>query len=148
MKIVPDSTVLIRAHNRSKAMARRLLHDILEHGHRLVLSNEMIAEVTRVLRYPHFQNLYGLTDADLLEYTQFLQNVSDIVVLDPRYRAPFMRDPNDIDVLQTAERGEADILCTHDGDFYDEAVLSFCATRGIEVCTEKTLMARLAERYI
>ena len=148
MKIVPDSTVLIRAHNRSKAMARRLLHDILEHGHRLVLSNEMIAEVTRVLRYPHFQNLYGLTDGDLLEYAQFLQNVSDIVVLDLHYRAPFMRDPNDIDVMQTAERGEADILCTHDGDFYDEAVLSFCATRGIEVCTEKTLMARLAERYI
>lgn len=55
MKIVPDATVLIRAHNRSKAMARRLLHDILENGHRLVLSNEMIAEVTRVLRYPNFQ---------------------------------------------------------------------------------------------
>jgi putative PIN family toxin of toxin-antitoxin system len=137
VKIVPDATVLIRAHNRSKAMARRLLHDILESGHRLILSNEMIAEVTRVLRYPHFQNLYGLTDADLLEYAQFLQNVSDIVVLDPHYRAPFMRDPNDTDVLQTAERGEADILCTHDGDFYDEAVSSFCATRGIEVCTEK-----------
>jgi hypothetical protein len=43
-----------------------------------------------------------------------------------------MRDPNDTDVLQTAERGEADILYTHDGDFYDDAVLSFCATRGID----------------
>ena len=146
MKIVADATVLIRAHNRSKAIARRLLHDILERGHRLVLSNEMINEVIRVLRYPHFQNLYGLTEADLLEYAQFLQEVSDIVILDPQYRAPFMRDPNDTDVLQTAERGEADILCTHDGDFYDEAVLSFCATRGIEVCTEKTLVARLAGR--
>lgn len=89
MKIVPDATVLIRAHHRSRAFARRLFHEILERGHRLVLSNEMIAEVTRVLRYPHFQGLYGLTDADLLEYTQLLQSVADIVILDPRYRAPF-----------------------------------------------------------
>ncbi len=98
----------------------------------------------KVLRYPHFQNLYGLTDSDLLEYTQFLQNVADIVVLDPQYRSPLMRDPNDAPVLQTAERGGADILCTHDKDFYeDAAVRSFCASSGIEVCTEKTLLARL-----
>jgi len=144
VKIVLDATALIRAHNRSKALARRLLHEILEHGHRLVLSNEMISEAAKVLRYPDFQNLYGLTEADLLEYAQFLQSVSDVVILDPQHRAPFLRDPNDADVLQTAERGEADVLCTHDQDFYeDAAVLSFCATRGIEVCTEKALMARL-----
>lgn len=114
-------------------------------GHRLVLSNEMITETVRVLRYPVFQDLYGLTDTDLLEYVQFLQSVSDLVILDPHHRAPFLRDPNDVDVLQTAERGEADILCTHDRDFYeDAAVLSLCTTRGIEVCTEKVLMARLA----
>jgi hypothetical protein len=35
--------------------------------------------------------------------------VADIVILEPQYRAPFLRDPNDADVLQTAERGEADI---------------------------------------
>jgi putative PIN family toxin of toxin-antitoxin system len=144
VKIVLDATVLIRAHNRSKALARRLLHEILERGHRLVLSNEMISEAVKVLRYPDFQNLFGLSEADLLDYAQFLQSVSDIVILDPHHRAPFLRDPNDADVLQTAERGEADILCTHDKDFYeDRAVLSFCATRGIEVCTEKTLIARL-----
>jgi len=143
VKIVADATVLIRAHNRSKALARRLLHEILERGHRLVLSNEMITETIRVLRYPQFQNLYGLTEADLLEYAQFLQSVADIVILEPQYRAPFLRDPNDTDVLQTAERGEADILCTNDRDFYAGPVLSFCVTRGIEVCTERALIARL-----
>lgn len=146
MRIVPDATVLIRAHNRSRGLARRLLHEILTGGHRLVLSNEMIAEVIRVLRYPHFQNLYGLSDSDLLDYAQFLQTVADIVILDPQYRAPFLRDPNDTDVLQTAERGEADILCTNDGDFFDEAVLSFCAARGIAVCTEKTLIEKIGTR--
>jgi putative PIN family toxin of toxin-antitoxin system len=103
----------------------------------------MIAEVTKVLRYRHFQDLYGLTDTDLLEYALFLQSVADIVILDPQYRVPFLRDPNDADVFQTVERSEADILCTNDGDFFDPAVLSFCATRGIEVCTEGGLMRRL-----
>jgi len=71
------------------------------------MSNEMLAESTKVLRYPRFQTLYGLSDADLLDYTQFLQSISHLVALDPQYRAP-LRDPNDLIVLQTAERGEAD----------------------------------------
>jgi len=134
LKIVTDATVLIRAHKRSRGLARRLLHENLERGHRLVLSNEMIAAAAKVLRYPRFKDLDSLTEADLLEYTQYLQNAADIVVLDPQYSAP---------VLQMAERGEADVLCTHDGDFYDKDLLSFCLSRGIEVCTEATLLPRL-----
>ena len=103
----------------------------------------MLAEATRVPRYPRFQALHGLSDADLLDYIQFLQSISHLVVPDPQYRAP-LRDPNDLIVLQTAERGEADILCTGDGDFYDPIILSYCAARGIEVCDESTLLERLA----
>lgn len=112
MRIVADTTVLIRAHNRSRSLARKILHEILEHDHRLILSNKLIAETVRVLRYPHFQELYGLSDQELLAYAQFLQSVADIVILDPRYQAPRMRDPYDAHVLQTAELGDADILCT------------------------------------
>ena len=64
------------------------------------------------------------------------------MALDPHYRAP-LRDSNDLIVLQTAERGEADILCTDDGDFFDPTILSYCAARGIEVCDELTLLERL-----
>jgi len=117
---------------------------LLQRGHHLVTSNELLAEVTKVLRYPGFQALYGLTEADLLDYTQFLQSVSHVVILDPQYRAP-LRDPNDLIVLQTAERGEPDILCTQDGDFYDQTILSYCTARSIEVCDELTLLMRLAQ---
>jgi putative PIN family toxin of toxin-antitoxin system len=115
---------------------------LLEGGHRLVTSNAILAEVTKVLKYPRFQALYGLTEQDLFEYSQFVQSVSDVVVLDPQYRAP-LRDATDLDVLQTAERGEADILCTYDDDFYDPVVLSYSTARGIEVCDEFTLLDRL-----
>jgi putative PIN family toxin of toxin-antitoxin system len=107
----------------------------------LVLSNEIIVEVTKVLRYPKFRSLYGLAESDLLEYAQFLQSVADMIILDSQYSAP-LRDANDLAVLQTADRGEADVLCTSDGDFYDQAVSSFCAARGIAVCDEISLLAR------
>jgi hypothetical protein len=47
-------------------------------------------------------------------------------------------------VLQTAERGEADVLCTDDADFYDPIILSYCAARGIEICDELTVLERLS----
>ena len=114
----------------------------MKRAHQLVLSNEILAEVTRVLRYPRLQTLYGLTEADLLEYVQFLQSVSHLAILDTQFRAP-LRDPTDLIVLQTVEQGEADILCTCDADFYDRTILSYCAARGIEVSNEATLLDRL-----
>ena len=105
MRVVLDTNALIRAHGRTSTRARRLLEELLQGGHHLILSNEMLAEATRVLRYPRFQELYGLTDADLLDYAQFLQSISHLVALDPQYRAP-LRDPNDLIVLQTAERAK------------------------------------------
>jgi putative PIN family toxin of toxin-antitoxin system len=142
LRVVLDTNTLVRAHARSSNQARRLLIELLAGRHYLLTSNEILAEVTKVLRYPRFRTLYGLTESDLLDYTQFMQSVSDVVVLDPQYRAP-LRDPSDLIVLQTAERGEADILCTKDRDFYDQKVLSYCGARGIEVCDESALLRRL-----
>jgi len=118
----------------------RLLGNLLKDPHTLILSNEIVVEVIRVLRYPKFQLLYGLSESELFEYGQFLQSVADVVVLDSRYSAP-LRDANDLAVLQTADRGDA--LCTSDRDFYDPAVISFCGARGIGVCDEVSLLARL-----
>jgi putative PIN family toxin of toxin-antitoxin system len=143
LRVVLDTTTLVRAHGRRSTQARRLFDELLNSGHHLITSNEILAEVTKVLRYPRFQALYSLTDLDLLNYTQLLQSVSQVVILGPYYQAP-LRDSNDLTVLQTAERGEADILCTHDRDFYDQTILSYCAARGIEVCDELTLLLRLA----
>jgi len=145
LRVVLDTNTLVRAHGRRSTQARRLFDELLNSGHHLVTSNEVLAELTKVLRYPRFQALYGLTDADLLDYAQFLRSVSHVVILDPHYRAP-LRDANDLIVLQTAERGESDILCTHDSDFYDETILSYCTARGIEVCDELTLLLRLARQ--
>jgi putative PIN family toxin of toxin-antitoxin system len=109
LRIVLDATVLVRAHPRSRSAGRKLLNAVLEGRHTLLLSNEIIVETTRVLRYPRLQTLHALTEEELYAYAQFLQEVCQTVVLDHPYHAP-LRDPNDLDVMQTAERGDADVL--------------------------------------
>ena len=84
-----------------------------------------------------------MTDEELYDYAGFLQQVSCLAVLSQPYQAP-LRDADDLHVLQTAERGEADVLCTNDKDFHDDpTILGYCAARGIEVCNEESLLARL-----
>lgn len=144
MRVTPDTNVLVRAHPRSRSTARKLVVALIEGGHTLLLSNEMIAETVKVLRYPRLQKRFALTDEELYDYAQFLRQVSQTVILTQPYLAP-LRDPDDLDVLQTAERGAADVLCSNDKDFHDDpTVLGYCAARGIEVCREETLLARLA----
>jgi predicted nucleic acid-binding protein len=43
---VLDTNALIRAHSRSTALARFLLEELLNRGHELILSNEILAEGT------------------------------------------------------------------------------------------------------
>lgn len=91
MRIVLDTNVLIRGHDRSHSAARRLLKALVAGHHTILLSNEMLAEVAKVLRYEKFQALYGFTEGELYEYVQFLRSVADSVILDPYYVAPLKR---------------------------------------------------------
>lgn len=142
MRVTLDANVLVRAHPRSRSTGRKILVALIEGGHSILLSNDIIAETIAVLRYPRLQKRFGLTDEELYDYGQFLRETSELVLLSQPYVAP-LRDPDDLHVLQTAERGLADVLCTSDKDFYDPTVLAYCASRGIEVCSEELLLARL-----
>lgn len=143
MRVTPDANVLVRAHPRSRSTGRKLIAALIEGDHTLLLSDEIITETIKVLRYPRLQKRFGMTDEELYDYAQFLREVSQTVILTQSYHAP-LRDADDLHVLQTAERGGADVLCTSDKDFHDDpAVLGYCAARGIAVFYEDDLLARL-----
>lgn len=142
MKIVLDTTILVRATERSNGLARELLTNIVAGEHRLLLSNEMLRELARVLRYPRLREFYGLTEDLVFDYVTFLRQSSEIVTLDPLVSAP-IRDVNDIIVMQTAIIGEADILCTNDEDFFENRASEYLNKMGISVLDDITLMHRL-----
>jgi predicted nucleic acid-binding protein len=66
VKIVLDTTILVRANEHSHGLARELLIAIVDSRHTLLLSNEMLSELARVLRYPRLQAFYDLPEASFI----------------------------------------------------------------------------------
>jgi putative PIN family toxin of toxin-antitoxin system len=142
VKVVLDTTILVRANEHSHGLARELLLNIIESKHTLLLSNEMLHELARVLRYPRLQAFYDLTENLAFDYVNFLRQSSEIVPLNPLVTAP-IRDVNDIIVMQTAIIGEAEVLCTKDDDFFEEPAREYLSKLGIAVLDDISLMHRL-----
>ena len=142
MRIVLDTTILVRATENSHGLARELLLNIVASQHTLLLSAEMLYELARVLRYPRLRAFYGLSEERIYDFVGYLREVSEIVPLSPLMSMP-IRDVNDIVVLQTAVIGEANILCTRDEDFYDPVATEFLSKLGITVTDDISLMHRL-----
>lgn len=117
MRVLLDVNVLVRGNEQSSGPARKLLLKLVEQGHTLLISREMLMELVSVFRYPRIQALYKLTDEQIYVYVQFLRDICRFVDLSSAPQVP-IRDPKDISVLQTAVVGEADVICTLDRDFY------------------------------
>jgi putative PIN family toxin of toxin-antitoxin system len=139
VKIVLDTTILVRANEHSHGLGRELLTSIVSSEHTLLLSNEMLHELARVLRYPRLQRFYDLPESLVFDYVNFLRRSSEIVPLNPLVTAP-IRDVNDIIVMQTAIIGEADVLCTNDDDFFEKPASEYLRKLGIAVLDDISLM--------
>jgi putative PIN family toxin of toxin-antitoxin system len=142
VKIVLDNTILVRAHERAHGLGRALLTSLIESKHVVLLSNEMLHELSRVLRYRRLQEFFGLTEDLVYNYVAFLRRSAEIVTLNPLLTAP-IRDVNDVMVVQTAIIGEADIICTKDEDFFEKTIAQYLSNHGISVLDEIALMERL-----
>lgn len=142
MRIVLDTTILVRAHEGSGGLARELLLRAIESDHILLTSDAMLYELARVLRYPRMLAFHGLSEERIYDYVSFLREISEIVRLDPMLMTP-IRDINDAIVMQTAVIGEAEILCTRDRDFFVPPAEPFLRRAGIDVLDDIALMQRL-----
>ncbi|MFN0102840.1 MAG: putative toxin-antitoxin system toxin component, PIN family [Bryobacteraceae bacterium] len=139
MRITLDSTILVRANQRTTGPARALLLEVLQRGHSLVLSASVLEEVERVLHYPRLLKRFGLTKAEITGFVAFLAAAAEIVEIDENLTAP-IRDPKDVHILQTAIGGNADYLCTLDGHFKETLVVDFCSNHGIAVISDLDLL--------
>jgi len=83
VRIVLDTTILVRANENSQGVARQLFRDIVTGPDTLLLCNEILFELARLLRYPRMQALYGLSEARVYDYIGFLREVSVQVTLNP-----------------------------------------------------------------
>lgn len=142
MNITLDSTILVRAFVTPGGAARQVLSRIVNDRHRLVLSGEMLAETSRVLRYPRMQARHRMTEALIYDYVMAVGSVATMVRPDPIFSAP-IRDANDIVVIATAIAGTAEVICTTDEDFFTAPASEFLKSSNILVCTDLELISLL-----
>ena len=142
MKIVLDSTILVRAFDNTGGLARQLLLSVLDGDHVLITSSEILSETSRVLRYPRMRARHGMPESRIYDYVMYLKAVAMLVRPDPLLLAP-IRDPQDIVVLQTAVSGGAEALCSTDEDFFTPPAAEFLKSVDILLFTDTQLMRRL-----
>lgn len=123
-------------------MARDLLLRLIESDHVLLISDEMLYELAKVLRYPRMLALHGLSEGRIYDYIGFLRRTTEVIRPNPLLVTP-VRDINDTVVMQTAIIGEADVLCTRDQDFFEPPAEPFLRRAGIAVLDDIALMQRL-----
>jgi putative PIN family toxin of toxin-antitoxin system len=146
MRIVLDTNVLARAALPTSGLARELLMRCTKSPHVVVLSEFILSEVSRVLRYPRMQKAHGLTDHEIEEYVADLKSACITVLLpDEPPPAIVAADPNDDPILATAIAGQAAVLCSLDRHLHRPEVVAYCRARGIEVMTDAVLIDRLRE---
>lgn len=149
MRIVLDTNILVRAHVQAAGPARELLLWVTEkHSeHVLIVSEYILAETARVLRYPRLSSIFGLHDDQISEYVGFLRRNAEITLIPPpEAGAAGLRDDDDVPVLQTAIAGKAAVLCTLDRHFHHPLVLGSCLRLGFEVVTDVALLRKMREQ--
>ena len=145
MRIVLDSNILVRANPKvsPKGLARDLLLTVVStDSHTLILSPAILAEVQRVLNYPHVQARWPLSEEVIARYVAFLEDAAFCVEV-PEFSPAIVSDPDDDPILQTAIIGRADVLCTRDAAFKHSLVDEVCRENGIRILDDVELMQEL-----
>jgi len=135
VRVVFDSNVLARAHQRAQGPARRALVHVTSASDTLILSPYILWELERILTYPRLLKRSGLSSSDIVEYLENLAQVASLVTPEEIPKS-LLRDPTDGPILGTAVAGQAEILCTRDADLLTENVRRFCAAKGIRGITD------------
>ena len=142
MRIVLDTNVLARAMASAGGPAGELFELILA-GHTLVVSLELLSELTRVLAYPRVRRLHRQGDDEIAEFIGSVESSSLVVELPAPLPRVVPHDPDDDMLVATALAGRADVLCTRNRHLFDEHVVSHCRQYGIAVMDDLALLGRL-----
>ncbi len=118
MRIVLDTNVLISGIMLPGSSPGRILDAWYKACFTLVLSNEMLDEISRVLRYPKIVkrlHAIGMSDEELEHLLSLMRFQADFVDID-HVTAIVPDDPDDAPILATFIAGHADYLVSGDAD--------------------------------
>lgn len=112
LRIVLDTNVIVSAIISPYGAPRQIFEAWRQRRFDLLISEAIIAEVARVLRYPRLQENFRLVEADIQIVLDSLLN--DAYLLEDLYQVRRSRDPDDNIFLACALEGKADYLVSSD----------------------------------
>jgi putative PIN family toxin of toxin-antitoxin system len=143
MRVLLDTNILARAAGPVRGLAHELVRILTHYRHELLLSPFIVTELARVLRYDRVKQIHGLVDDEIDQFIFDLVQVAWMVSPIQHTSIPGLMDKDDELVVHTAIEGEADVLCTLDRHLLQPEVIAFCNLNGIDVVTDRELIARL-----
>jgi putative PIN family toxin of toxin-antitoxin system len=142
MRVVLDTNVLARIPASPQGPAGELFDRICA-DHLLVLSSEMLTELSRMLGYERLRRIHQLDDAAIKEFVEHVEAGSLVVPLPDPLPRVVPHDPDDDAVIATAMAGSVEVLCTLDKHLRTTLVVDYCRQHGIRVLTDVELLQEL-----
>ncbi len=115
MKLVLDTNIFISGLFFPNSNAGRLLKDCFNGKFELCLSNEIIAEIEKVLFYPKIRKKLKLNDEEIVNYCSLLKFNFHLFNI-KKIKAKVLKDRNDDHILATLIASKADYLISGDDD--------------------------------
>lgn len=132
MKIVVDTNVLVSALIKPDgAPAQLLSHD---GSFEMVTTEEILAELERVLHYERIQTRYRLKDEIIAAYINHVRNASEVIVVESNIKV-VEKDPDDDKFVACARAAQAD--CIVSGDPH---LINLKSYQGIPILTPRQFL--------
>lgn len=112
MKVVLDANVYVSALLSKRGTPKQIIDLWREEAFELLTSEEILAEVARVLRYPRVAELHKLSEKEQEEFLTLLRDETKLIK--PKHRLSLSPDETDNRYLECAVEGSAEVLVTGD----------------------------------
>lgn len=112
MKVVLDANVYISALLSTRGVPRQIIDLWREETFELLISEAILEEVARVLRYPRVAKLHKLSEKEQEEFLALFRDETKLI--QPKRRLSVSPDETDNRYLECAVEGGAEVLVTGD----------------------------------
>jgi hypothetical protein len=140
LKVVLDTNVLVSSLLVKAGLPAQVVEAWRQQQYILVTSPGLIAEVRATLHYPRLRRKYALSDEDLEQLIDLLEDDALVVPGEVRVAGAIPADPADERVLACAVDAEADVIVSGDSH-----LLALELYQGIPILAARGFLERLAE---
>jgi len=138
LRVVLDANVFVGSLLTKSGATAQVLDAWWARRFLLLISPVIIAEIQKVLRYPHIQSKYLVTEADISDLTELLEKDALVVPGNAPVTGAVSEDASDEIFLACALDGQADFIVSG-----DRHLLKLGEYRGIPVLTVREFLNRI-----